>query len=200
MLSRPRTEERLWENRSPPQAVCCHMLYTVAVHRPEQPWALWRQRETDREGRSCSWACRTLVQVHHIPPPARLLSRIHTDLFRNGYGVFFAKRPAPYLSAPPPLPSLPTPVTTTVMGPFDSCAERTGATDVCDSSRFRAPSRPCSRQCNTGVKDFMEHLTLLAGRLPRPLSARLEGDLRVMKEAIVVTKMLHGKYRQIWNE
>lgn len=46
----------------------------------------------------------------------------------------------------------------------------------------------------------MEHLTLLAGRLPGPLSARLEGELRVMKEAIVVTKMLHGKYRQIWNE
>lgn len=55
-------------------------------------------------------------------------------------------------------------------------------------------------KCNTGVKDFMELLTLLAGRLPKPLSERLEGDLRVMKEGIVVTKMLHGKYRQIWNE
>eukprot|EP00752_Nemacystus_decipiens_P011146 g9903.t1 len=56
------------------------------------------------------------------------------------------------------------------------------------------------RQCNTGVRDFMEHITLLAGRLPGTLSVRLEGDLRVMKEAIVVTKMLHGKYRQIWDE
>ncbi|CAN0096976.1 unnamed protein product, partial [Ectocarpus sp. 13 AM-2016] len=56
------------------------------------------------------------------------------------------------------------------------------------------------RQCNTGVKGFMEHLTLVAGRLPGPLSARLDGDLRVMKEGIVVTKMLYGKYRQIWNE
>lgn len=55
-------------------------------------------------------------------------------------------------------------------------------------------------KCNTGVKDFMELLTLLAGRLPKPLSGRLAGDLRVMKEGIVVTKMLHGKYRQIWNE
>lgn len=46
----------------------------------------------------------------------------------------------------------------------------------------------------------MELLTLLAGRLPKPLSERLGGDLREMKEGIVVTKMLHGKYRQIWNE
>ncbi|CAM9756816.1 unnamed protein product, partial [Laminaria digitata] len=54
------------------------------------------------------------------------------------------------------------------------------------------------RQCNTGVKNFMEHLTLLAGRLPPPLSERLLADLRVMKEGIVVTKLLHVKYVQIW--
>ena len=48
-----------------------------------------------------------------------------------------------------------------------------------------APNPPPRRvpflnnQCNTGVKNFMEHLTLLAGRLPPSLSERLQPDLRV---------------------
>ncbi|CAM9892225.1 unnamed protein product, partial [Discosporangium mesarthrocarpum] len=55
------------------------------------------------------------------------------------------------------------------------------------------------RQSGVGVKDFMQHVTLLSQRLPKEGWETFNTELRLMKEGIVVTKMVHGKYRQLWD-